>query len=143
MDNKSRKEKVIKWLLIGIGCAIVLAISRSIDSSFAAHNRMEYMMNGGIAADGASLNLISKSNPLWIAVAFGMVISSLGLILSAFKFLASAVSCWVNNSPVVVQQTTDTDTDTLVQLGKLYKEGLLTKQEFETKKKQLLRGKDE
>lgn len=143
MDNKARKKKVIKWLSISIGCAIAFAISRDIDSSFAAHNHMEYMMNGGITADRASLNLISKSNPLWVASAFVMVISILGLIVSAFKFLTSAVSCWVNNNPVVVQQVTETSSDTLIQLSKLYKEGLLTKEEFEIKKKQLLGGKNE
>lgn len=56
---------------------------------------------------------------------------------------SSTISCWINNDSTVVQQAAETNTDTLVQLSKLYKDGLLTKQEFETKKKQLLGSKNE
>lgn len=141
MDNKTRKKKVIKWLLIGIGCAVVLWISISIDSSLAHHNKMEYMTHGGIYADPNSINIISKSNPLWVSAACGIVVSFLGLILSTIMFVVSVISCWINSTPTVVQQVTKTSSDTLIQLSKLYKEGLLTKEEFEMKKKQLLGGK--
>lgn len=134
MTNKDRKKKVIKWLLIGLGCLMMFIIVVNIDSSIANHNRMEYMTHGGIAADRNSMNLISS--PSWIPIAF--IFSSLGMGLSAIMFIVSIISCWLNNTPTVVQQVTETSSDTLIQLGKLYKEGLLTKQEFETKKKQLL-----
>ena len=139
MTNKDRKKKVIKWLLIGLGCLLMFIIVANIDSSIANHNRMEYMTHGGIAADRNSMDLISS--PSWIPIV--LVFSSLGMVLSIIMFIVSIISCWLNNTPTVVQQVAETSSDTLVQLSKLYKEGLLTKQEFETKKKQLLGGKNE
>lgn len=139
MTNKDRKKKVIKWLLIGVGCIVVFFISGYISYSIAVHNKQEYMMHGGIAADPASINIIPKNHPLQIAAGWGGLLSLLGAILSAIMFIISAISWWVNSSPSVVQQVTTTNSDTLIQLSNLYKEGLITKEEFEGKKKQLLR----
>lgn len=138
MDNKARKKKVIKWLTIGLGCILMLIVVANIDSSIANHNQMEYMTHGGIAADRNSMDLISS--PSWIPIL--MILSALGAALSGVMFITSIISYWVNSTPTVVQQITETSSDTLIQLGKLYKEGLLTKQEFEIKKKQLLGEKE-
>lgn len=137
MDNKTRKKKIIKWLLIGLGCLLMLMTVTNIDSSIANHNQMEYMTHGGIAADRNSMDLISS--PSWIPIV--LILFALGMGISFVMFIVSIISYWLNNTPTVVQQVSATSSDTLIQLGKLYKEGLLTKQEFETKKKQLLGGK--
>ena len=138
MNNRDRKKRVIKWLIMGLGCVLMLIIVVNIDSSIANHNRMEYMAHGGITANRNSMNLISS--PSWIPIL--MILSGLGMGLSIVMFITSIISYWINSTPTVVQQVTETSSDTLIQLGKLYKEGLLTKQEFEVKKKQLLGEKE-
>ena len=141
MTNKDRKQEVVTCLIITIFCAIVFWLSVKIDASFTHHNQMEYMMHGGINADPSSMNLISKMHPLWVAAAGGIVFSSLGFVISAIMLIISLINYWVNSTPIVVQQVKETDSQALIRIGKLYKEGLLTKEEFERKKKQLFREK--
>ena len=140
MDNKSRKKKVIKWLLIGIGCVVLFAIMYVIDSTIVGYNQsviMEHRVSGG----ASPLNTISRGTLYYLIFGIGTLVSGLGFLTSAIMFIVSLISCWITNDSTVVQQVTAVNSDTLVQLSKLYKEGLLTKQEFETKKKQLLGGK--
>ena len=141
MDNKARKKKVIKWLLIGIGCVVLFGILYTIDSAIVGYNQsviMEHRVSGG----ASPLNTISRGTLYYVIFGIGVLVSALGLLTSAIMFIVSLISCWINNDSTVVQQAAEVNTDTLVQLSKLYKDGLLTKQEFETKKKQLLGSKN-
>lgn len=137
MNNRERKIKIIKWLLIGIGLFIIFGIAIFIDNAITDYNRG--LLIGGVYSDRSSI--IPKSNPIWIADACIMLISFLGLIVSAIMFIISIVSWWINNDSVVERKIVETHEDTLIKLCKLYKEGLLTKEEFERKKKLLVGGK--
>ncbi len=140
MDNKARKKKVIKWLLIGMGCIVLFGILYAIDCIIVGYNSaaiMEHRVSGG----AVPTDTISRGTLYYVIFGIGTVVSVLGFIVSAIMFFISLISCWVNNNSTETQQSIETNTDTLVQLSKLYKEGLLTKQEFEVKKKQLLGGK--
>lgn len=142
MRNKDRKKKVIKWLLIGIACVALFGMIYAIDSVIVGYNHsviMQHRVSGG----ASPLDTISRGTLYYVIFGIGVLVSALGFLISAIMFIVNLIGCWVNSTPTVVQQVTETSSDTLVQLGKLYKEGLLTKQEFETKKKQLLGGKNE
>ena len=142
MDNKARKKEVVMWLLIGIGCIALFGVIYAIDSTIVAHNQaviMEHRVSGGVIPS----NTIDRGNIYWSIVLTGTLASVGGFILSIIMFIISLISWWVNNDSTPVQQVIKTDSDALIQLTKLYKEGLLTKQEFETEKKQLLGGKNE
>ncbi len=137
MDNKTRKKKVIKWLLIGIGCIALFGVLYAIDCAIVGYNSaaiMEHRVSGGaVPAD-----TISRGTSYYVIFGIGVLVSALGFLISAVMFIVNLISCWINNDSTVVQQAAETNTDTLVQISKLYKDGLLTEQEFETKKKQLL-----
>jgi len=96
MTNKDRKKKVVKWLLIGIGCVVIFLISAFLDTSFASSNSAEYMRCGGIYADPNCMNLFSKTSPLWITVGIALIFSSLGSIISVIMFFVSLIKYWVN-----------------------------------------------
>lgn len=142
MTNKDRKKKVIKWLVIGICCIILLGVLYGVDSIIVGYNQsktMEYRLSGGVLTNGAT-DYIHRSVLYYIIFAIGALSSILGLIVSIIMFLVNLINCWVNNTPEVVQQVVETK-DPLIQLTNLYNERLLTRQEFEEKKRQLLRGK--
>ena len=142
MTNKDRKKKVIKWLVIGICCIILLGVLYGVDSIIVGYNQsktMEYRLSGGVLTNGAT-DYIHRSALYYIIFAIGALSSILGLIVSIIMFLVNLINCWVNNTPEVVQQVVETN-DPLIQLTNLYNERLLTRQEFEEKKRQLLRGK--
>lgn len=127
MDNKTRKKKVIKWFIIGIICAAVFGILYIIDSDYSFRNSLVYNVFDG---NRSAYNLI---------IGTPLVISFLGIFLSGLMFIISLICCWVNSTPEIVQQVVEKN-DPLTQLTNLYNERLLTKQEFEEKKRQLLRG---
>ncbi len=129
MNNKTRKKKVIKWLLVGIACVVILGITHFMDGIWVGVNQMR--MEHGAPR-------MSLGSPFGISIMCGYIFSVLGICVSVLMFIISLVSCWVNSTPTVIRQGAEENSDTLIQLSKLYKEGLLTKQEFETKKKQLL-----
>ena len=63
MTNKDRKKKVIKWLLIGIGCIALFGVLNGIDSIIVSYNQsaiMEYRVSGG----AVSPNTISRGGCL-------------------------------------------------------------------------------
>ena len=137
MNNKERKIKIIKWLLIGIALLIIFGIAIFIDNSITDYNRGQLI--AGVYSDTS--HIIPKSNPIWIADACIMVISFLGIIFSAIMFIISIISWWVNNDSVAEHKVMEAHEDTLIKICRLYKEGLLTKEEFERKKKLLVGGK--
>lgn len=92
---------------------------------------MEHRVSGG----ASPLDTISRGTLYYVIFGIGLLVSALEFLISAIMFIVSLIGCWVNSTPTVVQQVAETSSDTLVQLSKLYKEGLLTKQEFEAKKK--------
>lgn len=143
MTNKDRKKKVIKWLLVGLGCVVLFGVLYGIDSIIVGYNRsqiMEYRLSGGIS--GGLKNTIDRSTSYYIIFWSGFIISILGLIISVIMFIVNLVNCWLNNTTEEVQQqVVKNDSDTLVQLSRMYHDGLLTKQEFEKQKKQLLGDK--
>ncbi len=139
MTNKDRKKKVIKWLLIGIGCIVLFGVLNGIDSIIVSYNQsaiMEYRVSGG----AVSPNTISRGAAYYIIMSIGFLISGLGFIISTILFIINLISCWINNTPEVVQQVVETNSDPLVQLSNLYNQRLLTREEFEEKKRQLKRG---
>ncbi len=140
MTNKDRKKKVIKWLLVGLGCVVLFGVLYGIDTIIVEYNRSQIM--GYRLSEGLIDNTIDRGTSYYIVFWSGFIISILGLIISVIMFIVNLISCWLNNTTEVVQQQfVKNDSDTLVQLSRMYHDGLLTKQEFEKQKKQLLGDK--
>ena len=140
MTNKDRKKKVIKWLLVGLGCVVLFGVLYGIDTIIVEYNRSQIM--GYRLSEGLIDNTIDRSTLYFTVCWTGFIVSILGLIVSVIMFIVNLISCWLNNTPEVVQQQfVKNDSDTLVQLSRMYHDGLLTKQEFEKQKKQLLGDK--
>lgn len=69
----------------------------------------------------------------------GVVIGS--IFLSPLTIYLYLLAVPVKNNSVAEHKVIETHEDTLIRICRLYKEGLLTKEEFERKKKLLVGGK--
>ena len=103
------KNKIfLKWILISILCLIILGVSIFIELFFGNNNDF-----------------------LWALSVCGITVSFLGFLFSIIMYAVNVIGSFL---PI---EQENTFADTFVQLNELYKKGLLTKEEFEKKKKQL------
>ena len=116
MSDNNHKKKTVKWMVIGgiCGCGV-----------FILFNIAAYAHDDSIRS---------------ISLLIGLV-ALLMLILSGVMYMVHYTLAWTKSSSASIEQ--NNEDDTLIKISQLYKEGLLTKEEFETKKKQLLGGRNE
>ena len=115
MSDNIHKKKTIKWMIIGGICGCVILVSSNIS----------------VSTNDGSMQLISA-----LIGAIALLMS----ILSGVMYMVHYTLAWTRGP--TTSQKQDTEQDTLVKISQLYKEGLLTKEEFETQKTKILRGKD-
>lgn len=101
-------KNFLKWLVISLVCAIILWFSIYIKLFFTSNNDV-----------------------LWALSVCGITLSFLGFIFSVIMFAISIIRT------ILPMETKETFADNFIHLRALYKNGLLTKEEFDKKKKEL------
>ncbi|GEM_PF-6857180 len=108
-----KNKKSLTWLIISAVCLTILSVSIFTELSFVRNNDI-----------------------LWALSVCGITLSFLGFIFSLTMFIVSIIKFFIST------ETRETFADNFVHLRVLYKNGLLTKGEFEKKKKELLEKED-
>lgn len=115
MCDNVHKKKTVKWMVIGGICGCVTLISFNISAS--TNDDSIRSISGPIGA-----------------------IALLMSILAGVMYMVHYTLAWTKGSNNSQKQ--NNEQEALIKIGQLYKEGLLTKEEFETQKIKILKGKD-